>query len=66
MQREIEILEMSLNKGNGGLTIAESREAANALDKVVQTLNEVFTENDQLKKKVEALEKKDKKPVKKA
>lgn len=66
MQREIGILEFSLNKGNGGLSIRESREAANALDKVVQTFNEVFTENDQLKKKIEALENKDKKQVKKA
>ena len=49
MQREFQILEYSLNKGNGGLSIVESREVANALDALAKRFNELAEENDQLR-----------------
>ncbi|QLE02874.1 hypothetical protein HX109_15345 [Galbibacter sp. BG1] len=48
MQREIQILEMALNRGNGSLTINESRDVANAFDGVVKGINQMQAEIDRL------------------
>ncbi|WP_417444654.1 hypothetical protein [Joostella sp.] len=48
MQQQLSILEAALNKGNGSLTIQESRSTANAFDSIIEHINNLTAQNKKL------------------